>query len=299
VTCSDNANACQTTATGKPKGSRLKFAVNAGETYFIVVDGANGAAGDFVLTVEHSSVNTARNATTAPAFAPETIAAASAPDGETDADVERAASVDAHDTTSPGTIYRCRRTRNARELTRSASPGSFHLSDRFGDLVGRLRSAHGICEPVTPADSELSAAAPLVRHGVRIERFVAVPPTTIRLANVLGELEVKLEKPDVVQVALEPPSAAPSEPGAPQACYRVRSTSDESQHRALLLGGPENPEEYEVSEPARFCAAPGVDAEDSVAGHLCYRARHRDSAASETRFVEVCLSSYVVPDDAP
>jgi glucose/arabinose dehydrogenase len=51
VTCNDDAIGCDTGEPHPSHGSRITTTVTAGETYFVVVDGFDGRAGDFRLTV--------------------------------------------------------------------------------------------------------------------------------------------------------------------------------------------------------------------------------------------------------
>ena len=51
LACADDAPGCGTTEPNDHHASRVTLAVTAGQTYFIVVDGYNGAAGTFTLTV--------------------------------------------------------------------------------------------------------------------------------------------------------------------------------------------------------------------------------------------------------
>ena len=63
LVCNDNATACpiMIDAPFAPRGSRVQLAVTAGETYFIVVDGAAPATGAFELTVALPPVRDAQH----------------------------------------------------------------------------------------------------------------------------------------------------------------------------------------------------------------------------------------------
>jgi hypothetical protein len=50
LACDDDSAGCATTSDPQ-KGSRVQLAVTAGTTYFIVVDGYNGARGSFTVNV--------------------------------------------------------------------------------------------------------------------------------------------------------------------------------------------------------------------------------------------------------
>jgi hypothetical protein len=50
LSCNDDTNGCST-GTGSNIGSRLSPTVTAGQTYYIFVDGYNGASGNFTLSV--------------------------------------------------------------------------------------------------------------------------------------------------------------------------------------------------------------------------------------------------------
>ena len=69
LACNDDTTGCGTTTdvANPHRGSRVTLAVTAGETYFVVVDGYNGQAGSFSLTVTPPPAGACESATTIPA----------------------------------------------------------------------------------------------------------------------------------------------------------------------------------------------------------------------------------------
>jgi hypothetical protein len=267
VDCNNDSGGCQTDTKGKPRGSRLRISVNAGQTYFIVVDGWNRAAGRFQLTVDAPAGSTASAADFA--FAESNPGARSDAEGaETD---DGAAAIMAEP-------YLCHRTNIADDASpEPASLSPIHVTDRFGELFGGARTARALCLPVLSTDGEPpTSAPPLERRDLRVDDYFPVPPRTFRLRNALGDVELELTRPDLVQTpaALEPSGAEPDLGSAgPFACYRVRDESAQSERPAttpLVLGDAL----YSVTTPSRLCTlAQRAEEQDTPAVQVCYRAR--------------------------
>ncbi len=73
VACNDDSAGCTTAEPNDHHGSRASVAVTAGQTYFVVVDGYNGASGGYTLTIippSAASPAEARTATPGPTATP-------------------------------------------------------------------------------------------------------------------------------------------------------------------------------------------------------------------------------------
>jgi hypothetical protein len=252
--------------------------VNAGQTYFIVVDGLNGAAGHFRLTVDAPAGSTASAADFA--FAESNPGARS--------DAERGAETDGGAAAIMAEPYLCHRTSIVDDASpEPASLSPIHVTDRFGELFGGARTARALCLPVPSTDGEPpTSAPPLERRDLRVDDYFPVPPRTFRLRNALGDVELELTRPDLVQTpaALEPSGAEPDLGSAgPFACYRVRDESAPSERPAttpLVLGDVL----YSVTTPSRLCTlAQRAEEQDTPTVQVCYRAREEGpGVASDT-----------------
>jgi hypothetical protein len=281
VACSNDGNGCQTSAKGKPRGSRLKLDVLAGETYFVVVDGVNGAGGQFSLTIDAPAGTdtgdgnaTATPDTTAPAIADARLALDAATTGD-----------QATATESAPPAYRCHRI-SAAEATAETTPteaAPLHLVDRFGELVADVRKARTLCAPVVVAEGDPATAVTTIeRWDLLIDDYTVRTPRAYRLRTMLGDVELELVRPDAVQVpvTVEPPLTAAAadvldvKPDDADTCYKVRGLGDAANRQwvPLALGGES--ERYDVVGPTRLCVgAHQGDAADSTRVQLCYRAR--------------------------
>ena len=288
VACNDNRNSCRTTQNGKPAGSRIDMNVVAGQTYFIVVDGANGAAGDFLLTVDPPPGTVA-----APA-----VSAADA--GPVDP------GTDGSDAPAPvAPAYRCRR------VTAAADPDvEVRTSDRFGDTDADVRRPVRVCTPTDP-DAAPDAAS-FVRFGLRLQDYVpSADASEVRVHNALGDLVLQVGEPrgleTVAGVATSRPDKADiGSDAATSACYKVDAAEDPPSTWTFDDGGGES---YVLDGLSRLCTldASGTDL------LLCYRMRDpiADAATvwATTPFGtdeidlgaadEICLPSTVVPDPEP
>jgi hypothetical protein len=324
VACDDDAHACHTAEKGKPNGSRLSFTVNAGQTYFIVVDGADGATGSFLLTVSPPAGKTAT------ASASTTSAVDSTPSSTGKAAGNAVAApelpTDSSQASSPGTTYRCHRTSPPSEDTAIESPPTLHVADRFGELLAEVGEPRALCVPVATDADVLPTEPALARYGLVRTDHLPVPLGALRLRNVLGDVDIEVMKPDVVQTTA---TVAPALPGAsvdaaagsptePHACYRVRARGG-AKRRSMTLAVPAGRELYRVSGPTRLCGIEQQPGSAAATMQLCYRARRAPAArdqsaeitavaitsrfgttATELRAVaEICLPSALVPTDAP
>ncbi len=332
LACNNDDSTCPAPTSGKATGSRVDLNVSAGQTYFIVVDGRNGASGQFTLNVSPPAAATAPTSlgTRATDTAGSSVATTRAPSSGA-APPRGAADATVDVTTSAATlsaVERCQHLTGAITGPAPVTPRTLELSDELGALSVTVEGPRTLCVPVVGVGDGASGAEPLlVRHDVRIRRFSPNPTGAIRLANSLGEVEVDVTKPDSVETsaAVEPPLPGHSDGDAsatliePRACYKVRVRGGAARHSVLVRSG-DRVEYYGVSGPTRLCpdGAPAAGTEP-IGARLCYRARRRgavdDTTASPDRVTltsalgaatsqvgaveEICLPSELVSIDAP
>ncbi|MCC6763681.1 MAG: hypothetical protein IT293_03380 [Deltaproteobacteria bacterium] len=266
LACNDDDNGCRTSVGGKAKGSRLSLAVAADQTYVIVVDGADGATGSFLLTVDpprgSGSVGEGE-ATPAPGATP-------TPD-------------DTHAPIALVEAYRCHRLGATR--TERGHSTTVHVVDRFGELVGDVRTPRALCIPAVTSDATDQPGEPaLTRHALRSERFDPAPEASLRISNVFGETTVFVARPELAQapalVEPAPPGAGVDADGAgaPHLCYPVRAGDGMRRHR-VTIPTTKGEERLVLAGPIRLCI-------DEEAGRLqvCYRSRrHATRGEAATR----------------
>ena len=310
--CNNNSVGCKTTFGGPPRGSRVRLDVVAGATYFLVVDGVKGAAGDFVLTVE------APLAANRLASDPITTAPDTGSDGPADDPGE-----DVDEPTPMDAAYVCRPIEPSIEGMEPEETPDAQVSDPFGDLIGAAADARALCLPATAAAAPIATMEPaLVQHDVAVEAFAPTGLRTVRLRNALGEITVDVYPTHAAlqaPAAVAPPLGAASEidAAAPHACYRVRAVSD-VRRQTVLLASQDAVARFRISVPEQICVAtPTSDAADGVVT-LCYAARRRSTAEdpvtrSEVEITsaigtvagrlgsvdQVCLRSEMLREDAP
>ena len=285
VACNDNRGACHTSQNGKPAGSRVDMNVVAGQTYFVVVDGANGAAGDFLLTVEPPPGTVA-----ALGMADDTVAPPSDTGG-------------GGDDTPPPTAYRCAR------VTSAADPDvDVHTSDRFGETDAQVRRPARVCTPIDPS------AAPdgpsFVRFGIRLTEYApSVETTEVRVHDALGDILLAVGEPRGLQTAAGVATARPDKldigsDAATTTCYKVDALDDPPNDWTFADGD----QSYALDAPSRLCTLDAAGSELL----LCYRLRDpiADSSTvwATTPFGtdeidlgaadELCVPATVVPDPA-
>ncbi len=301
VACKNDNGGCYTTANGKARGSRVRMTVTAGQTYFVVVDGANGAAGRFKLRVSPPVDTTGPSS------------------GETP-DPQRTADGGA----TSAAPYRCHRASPLDEepVARSAP---LQIIDRFGAVTVTIQDTRALCVPAIAADGNHAANPPLERFDFRIEDYLVHPPTAQRIRNVLGEVDIDIIRPHLIQVpvTIDPPLpagapvAAYAGPTGPSTCYGVRTLANAPTRvwTALTIGA--EADRYDVIGPIRLCVPvqPAADATAPIAVQLCYRARAIadpepapvvvvtspfETAARELGDVdEVCLPSELIAPVSP
>ena len=266
VACNDDRNACQTTLSGKPAGSRIDMSVTAGQTYFVVVDGANGADGDFILTVDPPAGTVASAASMLEA-APDALRAAVIDDtaGMQDGTAGAPPEPTPQATTEP-VAHRCWRT--------TAIPGAARLRssereavDRFAATIGTVTRTTRVCAPVGEA---LDASDRTVAR-FRVRRHDAAPSPLARavhVENALGEVELDVVRLETFQmpatVAATPPDTRAADAPA-TACYVVRAPDDVPSEWSFDDGT----ETLALIGPLRLCIAD----ETSPDVRLCYRTR--------------------------
>lgn len=272
LACKNDSRECPPTVNGRSKGSRIQIDVNAGQTYFIVVDGAFGATGRFSLTIDApadpGNDDTDKPGSDGPGSSEPSPEPESTPD---DASVAIA--------------YRCQRTSPVETQPYDASPPTVHVADRFGEITAAVQDTRTLCTPLDMADGDPAAGhAPLERYDVRLDDYTVNQPATYRLRNVLGEVVVDVTRPDDVQVpvTVDPPltdlapEAADATPAEPSVCYRIRN-DDPDRQWTLPLG--DDDDRYEISGPIHLCVTRGATP-DVV--QLCYRARPATTSADES-----------------
>ena len=271
VACNDDSIGCKTTLEGKPRGSRVKLDVVAGQTYFVVVDGSDGAAGSFVLTVEAPGAETTDAARTTRRRAPSGTLGDAAPRA-------RPGDGSPHETwVEPllGPIYACHSLDSASRAAPIDAPALVDLADRFGELLAEIREPRALCLPSTAANTApLAEAGPLARYDVRVRESFPAQPRTLRLRNAFGEVTVEVTKatglraPATIDASEERAAAADPLPGAPghpeagapppdtHACYagaRHEQLQAQDGHASLVRRACEPPRRQAVASllPAR------------------------------------------------
>ncbi|MCC6847212.1 MAG: hypothetical protein IT294_01835 [Deltaproteobacteria bacterium] len=256
LACNDDAAACRV-ASGKPQGSRVGLTVTAGQTYFVVVDGVDGAAGTFELTVEapHGSGSVVGTATPTP----------------------YATSIPGDDAGEPiplADAYRCHRLGATR--ADGVRRTTVQVADRFGDLVGDVRTPRMLCLPAAARDTtDAASTPPLTCHALRSEVFAPGPGNSLRVTGALGDAAIRVTRPESAQVSalVEPPPPGASldaEPtDRPHLCYRARAEGGRQRWR-VTVPSPEGDERLVLAGPTRLC----LD-EDAARLQLCYRSRRR------------------------
>ena len=247
VACNDDRNSCQTTLSGKPSGSRIDMNVTAGQTYFVVVDGAGGAAGNFLLTVDPPA-GTVASALSSLDAAPDSVRAG------------------APDTADEPAAYRCWRTTPIVGAARL--PASEHeVGDRFAATTVEPTRTTRLCAPVGEAldASDRTLARLRVR---RRDRAPAPLAEAVRVENALGDVALDVVRLESLQLpasvaatradAREPDADAPA-----TACYAVR-TLDEPPSEWTFDDGTEA---LTLFGPIRLCTL----GETSADVRLCYR----------------------------
>ena len=229
VACNNDGNGCQTSAKGKPRGSRIKLDVLEGETYFVVVDGMNGVGGQFTLTISAPTDTDAQDGTTTATLDAMTGARLD-PDpaaaGEQPLDA-------ATDTESPPPAYRCHHTTVA-DTTAETPSATEPLHLRRPVRRARRRRAKGaraLCAPVATADGDLAAGATLERWDLVVDEYSLRAPRAIVSAPCSATSIVELVRPDAglqAPVTVAPPLRR-REPdiadaaGRRRTCYKVRA----------------------------------------------------------------------------
>jgi len=301
VACNDDRNACQTALSGKPAGSRIDVNVSAGQTYFVVVDGANGADGDFILTVDPpaGTVASAVSALDAVPDAMRAVGAGGDAPGTHD-DVAGTTPEPSPQATNEPAAYRCWRT--------SAIAGAAWLRSSERDVVDRFAATTGTVERTTrvcaPVGEPLDASDRTVAR-FRVRRQDAPPAPlaeAVHVENVLGEVGVDVVALESFQMPAAVTATAPTtvalDTDAPAtACYVVRAADDTPSEWTFDDGT----EALTLIGPIRLCT---LD-ETSSDVRLCYRTRAPlaeptavwvTSAASSERVElgaadEICLPS--------
>jgi hypothetical protein len=287
VGCNDNARACRPWQGGAANGSRLHFEVKAGETYFLVVDGAEGESGTFRLKVRPPGGPTSRTENDPDEPVPPTPAVTPTAGDATPAPTA---------TPEEPTSYRCDAADRESPVTRTA----LQLSDRFGDVRAEVRSLRGDCAPVAIEDGEPAGDEPLERYRLHVRRFEAAEAThDLHVEHQLGAAVVDLLRPHVLQLpAGEDPALVERAADAKDRflCYGVRLVAPwPLDAPEIVVRDPKSAEPtlYAVEEPIRLCTA--VDAIDGTV-QLCHRAHvvTDDPAASDAAVDELCLPATIV-----
>jgi hypothetical protein len=266
VACVNDSRGCSTT-NGRSKGSAVRLEVAAGQTYYVVVDGAYGATGRFSLTIEApDATGTIAGSDDPPAL--ETPDASPEPEATPDASVAIA--------------YRCQRAASLETTPYDPAPPTLRIDDRFAESTASVQDSRMLCTPVDTVDGDPAAGhAPLQRYDVRLEDYTLKQPSTFHARNVLGEIDVDVTRLDEIQVPVnvDPPltASAPdvteSTEAAPMACYRVRNQNDDGERRWTLTIGDDD-ESYDVSGPVLVCVTDPRDSDPNPGTvQLCYRAR--------------------------
>jgi hypothetical protein len=315
VACNNNALGCKTIDGGPPRASRVRLNVVAGRSYFLVVDGVKGAAGDFVLNVQ------APLSSGVPVLDPD----ATPPDGTGEPTSPEEPPVEDPEPTRADVAYVCRSIEPLSDGLEPEETMDVQVSDPFADLVGAAAEPRALCVPATTGEAASGTITdpPLVQHEVEIEAFAATDLRTIQLRNTLGDLTVDvyadraaLEAPATVT----PPFGAASDVAAvaPHACYQVRAAS-EVRRQNLMLTSLDEVAQFRISVPEHLCVATASgDGTGARVVSLCYAARRRESTddpgmraeveiTSELGTVmgrirsvdQVCLPSEIVVDNAP
>ncbi len=285
IACNNNAVGCNTTFGGPPRGSRVRFDVVAGATYFLVVDGVKGGAGDFLLKV----------------FAPLSTLRAPDPDATAPEDGDGPGSTDEPpvgepEPMGPSAAYVCRSVEPVSDGLEPEEALAAQVSDPFAELIGAAAEPRALCLPVTTGGAPAGTTEPaLVRHEVEIDAFAATELRTVRLRNALGEIVVDVY---AARAALEAPATVAPPIGAanagdaidPHACYQVRAAS-EVRRQNLMLASPDEVAKFRVSLPEELCvrAASADGTPGSVS--LCYAARRRSSSEDPALRAEVEIAS--------
>jgi len=288
VVCNNNAVGCGTLDGGPPRASRVRLNVVAGRTYFLVVDGVKGAAGDFVLKVQAPLSPSGRE------LDPNTTP----PDGTDEPTPPEEPPVEEPEPTRANTAYVCRSIEPLSDGLEPEETMDVQVSDPFADLVGAAAEPRALCVPAATADAASGALPepPLVRHEVEVEAFAPTELRTVHLRNALGEIaiDVYAERASLAAPATVTPPFGPvseTEVAAPHACYQVRAAS-EVRRQNLMLGSLDEVAQFRISVPEHLCAPTGVgDGSGSHVVSLCYAARRREATEDPGARAQVEITS--------
>jgi thrombospondin type 3 repeat protein len=273
ILCNDDRTGCLTAEPNDHHGSYLRPYVYAGQTYFIVVDGYNGARGDFALTIVPPPGSTAAAPTPADLRVAtdvgggEDVAATSTPTpietpGDSPADptpIETPGDSPA-DPTPTATVEGAapRLTDAHRCYAVSPAPSDTELPiDQVGRVAVDVEKALDLCVVTSDEPSELH----LERFGIQAQAPALDPLTgaAFQVTNELGEVVLEVGEPESVIVAATTDLTTPLSGSEPTyTCYDVtvrRGTSTLRAYMRVIVGDryTDPPRNYTIKEPSRLC----------------------------------------------